>query len=162
MLHTKNNKWFQFKSIIFSLTVKGSPETAQLIQAIGTGTETPTPKPRRLQLPIQESQDKPVQIQTKEAWYPAKDTHQQMVSPKTRRWTAVDSGSKSTPSSPLQTKQHVSHYKPEKTCHPAHEAHIHQQRTPKWTQKEDSGSKIVQPSLLQTKNSPRPKHPKPG
>ena len=92
--------------IILSVTVTGPPESSpQLVQAIGTGTEIPTPMPRRLRVPIQESQDKPVQDPTEETCYPAKDAHhQQHVSSKTGRWTTVDSGSKPTQISPLQTK----------------------------------------------------------
>lgn len=149
MLHIKNNK---FKSIILSVTVTGPPES-------GTETETPTPMPR-LQVPIQESQDNPVQIQ-EETCYPAKDAHhQQMACPKTKRWTKVDKGGQP---SLLQTKQHVSQDKQaEETCHPAQDVHIYQQRTLRWTQTENSGSKPAQISPLQTKNSPRPKRPKPG
>ena len=155
---TKRKRHYKPKTtrIILSVTVTGPPESSpQLVQAIGTGTETPTPMPRRLRVPIQESQDKPVQDPKEETCYPAKDAHhQQLVSSKTGRWTTVDSGSKSIQSTPLQMKQQD---KPVR----AEEAHIHQQRTPRWTTV-DSGSKITQISPLQTKNSPRPKRPKPG
>jgi len=61
-------------------------------------------------------------------------------------------------------KQHVSQDKQaEETCHPAQEAHIHQQRNPRWTQTENSGSKPTQITTAGNKLSTTYlKRPKPG
>ena len=92
------------RSLICAFSDKGIPEPALLMKSTGTRTETPTPMPRQLQTSFQESQGKPAQIPTEEMCDPAQnaplDDHQ-IVYPKAKRWTIIDSGSKS---SPLQTR----------------------------------------------------------
>ena len=90
--------------MICAFSDKGIPEPALLVRSTGTGTETPTPMPRQVQTSFQESQGKPVQIPTEEVCDPAQEAplvDNQIVDPKAKRWTIIDSGSKS---SPLQTR----------------------------------------------------------
>ena len=89
--------------IRYYISEQGQPEPARLVKATGTATETPTSMTRRLQRPSEESQYKPVQIPTQETCHPVQDApldDQRIVYPKTRRWTKMDSGSKSSPLQP--------------------------------------------------------------